>query len=199
MNIFQKIIQFFKDIFGKVDPYENSPSILYKKEFDETVKNLNTSAKVMNWVQNLAEYNGSAVGWGNAEPGSTRDNAYHLAYHFWEKEYKGVRKTVGGVCGNFAGFFVYCMRRAGFKVGGVVYYMQRGSGVVGHIEGWAIEKDGRVTVISNDLMNHKSYNSIKDFKEAYDARLAAGEFTQLFYSDNMLNRLTDPCVYMGIN
>ena len=80
----------------------------------------------------------------------------------------------------------------------MVYYMRRGSEVVGHIEGWVIEKDGRVTVISNDTLKYKTYGTISIFKAAYDARLCVEEFTQLFYSDNMLNRLEHPNVYMGI-
>ena len=61
-----------------------------------------------------------------------------------------------------------------------------------------IEKDGRVTVISNDTLKYKTYGTISIFKAAYDARLCVEEFTQLFYSDNMLNRLEHPNVYMGI-
>lgn len=133
--------------FDPIDPYENQPSSVKFKTFEETVASLDTSYKIEAWLNDNARYTGNISGWGDWLVGSEDDNTKTLAYSFWkavrENDWESLKN--GGTCGLYAGFFAYCMRENGYKAGGGI--TDDGT----HAYGWAVEKDGTVTIVDVGL------------------------------------------------
>lgn len=168
----------------------DGPPVLYLS-FDQTTQNLKSSTEVKLWIDSVgANYNGYGVGWGNSDPGSTEDNAKNLAYNFWLSHKDGKNLGPGGICGNFAGFFTYCMRIHGYKTGLACWYRWNpdGSDIVGHAIGWVQERDGSVSTLSNDLFSYKQFNSLKEFKACFDR--------QWNTSCSYVSYMNDHAVYM---
>jgi hypothetical protein len=123
--------------------------------FDELVASLNTPSKVASWMDKHREYDASKrEGWTS----DTTDRAYELALALYEKR--------GMICGNYAGFMVYCLRTHGYTTGGVTYLQK--NGVVAHAGAYWLEGE-KVKCFS---LPKSSFNSIEEFKafwiEEYD-------------------------------
>ena len=163
----------------------SAPPVVYL-DFNNTINNLKTPSDVKLWIDRYGIYNGYAVGWGDTSPGSTVDNAKNLAYNFWLTT---KNKGVGGVCGNFAGFYIYACRSHGYKTGGVVYYWQSNGTVTGHIQAWVVENDGRVSVTNNDGYSYKVYANLKELKASFDSQWNSST-SYCFYVNDHCNQMT---------
>lgn len=161
------------------------PPVVYAN-FDSTIASLKTSPAVKLWMDRYSVYNGYGVGWGYSGPDSTTDNAKNLAYNFWLSNRD---KGVGGICGNFAGFWIYTLRTHGYHTGGVVYYWQQNGAVIGHIQAWIVEEDGRVSVTNNDIFEYKRYANLRELKTAFDTRYNTAT-SYCFYVDDHCNEMS---------
>lgn len=124
------------------DPYKNM-------SFDDLTNSLNTPDKIESWIKKNRPYVvGKNAGWGNI--GS--DRAHSLAIALYDES--------GAVCGNFAGFFVYCMRKAGYECGGLNYLNM--NNMIAHTGAYYIVDD-KVKCFSLPKLGFDSKQDLIDF------------------------------------
>jgi hypothetical protein len=165
-----------KNPFDPVRDTSMAPPV-YVPDFEAQAKNLDTPAKAAVWMQQNAGIQNWAKGWEAPANSSnhTADNVRSLAYNFWLNRDGGKSGGVGGVCGNFAGFFVYCMRVNGYRTGGILFYNQREDGsAAGHILAWVKNVDGTYSTMDFKLFSDGRIKSAQGLLDNANGRIIPG-------------------------
>lgn len=119
--------------------------------FDNLTSALNTPEKINKWINYSRSYDKTkTAGWG--EIGGDRVSG--LAHAFYDE--------TGLVCGNFAGFFAYCLRKAGYEVGGVNYLVKESN--VGHTGAFYFEGN-KIKCYSLPKASFASYDVMIEYFE----------------------------------
>jgi len=121
--------------------------------FDDLTSALNTPEKIKKWIYAKRSYDKTrSAGWGKTGD----DHVSSLAHAFYD--------GTGLVCGNFSGFFAYCMRKAGYTVGGVSLL----EGDVGHVGSFYIDGN-KINCYQLPRTSFSSYDSmVKYFETEYN-------------------------------
>ena len=157
-------------------------------DFTSTVNSLKTYADVIKyWSSN------PNITW-HQHPQSnlteTSDNAEILAHSFWDNN--------GGVCRDFAGFMIYCMRIHKYKTGAIVYSWVDDDKEHVHIEAFVVIEDGMVVVTSNMEVSHL-FSNITLMKDWYDFNMRGYEKYEMFFMNSYIRGMSkkDKLDYFG--
>lgn len=117
-------------------PGLDGPPVL-RLGFGETVRSLDSTAKVASWIRQNARYRSDKV----AADSDDSDHVRRAARVFYG--------SGGGECFEFACFFVECAKTAGRRAG---FVYSAGSGATAHIRGFCVEPSGLVSWNDNEVV-----------------------------------------------